>query len=57
MEGAIGAMHSGDDVRRVAVEILRVGTMPHCAAFGCNYQTKGKKNSDVSMHCFPSDKR
>lgn len=29
--------------------------MPHCAAFGCNFQSKGNKNSDISLHCFPSD--
>jgi len=34
-----------------------VATMPHCAAFGWDYQTKGKKTSDVSMQCFPSDKK
>uniref|UniRef100_A0A672LEA0 THAP domain-containing protein 1 n=1 Tax=Sinocyclocheilus grahami TaxID=75366 RepID=A0A672LEA0_SINGR len=31
--------------------------MPHCAAFGCNFQSKGNKSSDVSLHSFPSDKK
>ncbi len=31
--------------------------MPHCAAFGCNFQSKGNKGSDVSLHCFPTDKK
>ncbi len=31
--------------------------MPHCAAFGCSFQSKGNKGSDVSFHSFPSDKK
>uniref|UniRef100_A0A671XFB6 THAP-type domain-containing protein n=1 Tax=Sparus aurata TaxID=8175 RepID=A0A671XFB6_SPAAU len=31
--------------------------MPHCAAFGCNFQSKGNKGTDVSLHCFPTDKK
>jgi len=31
--------------------------MPHCAAFGCNFQSKGNKNSNVSVQCFPSEKK
>lgn len=27
--------------------------MPHCSAHGCNFQTKGKKESDISLHSFP----
>ncbi len=34
-----------------------INTMPHCAAFGCNFQSKGNKGSDVSLHCFPTDKK
>jgi len=25
-----------------------VAAMPHCAAFGCNYETKGKKTALLS---------
>ncbi len=31
--------------------------MPHCATFGCNFQSKGNKGSDVSLHCFPKEKK
>ena len=31
--------------------------MPHCAAFGCDFQSKGNKGSDVSLHRFPTDKK
>ena len=31
--------------------------MPHCAAFGCSFQLKGNKGSDLSLHSFPSDKK
>uniref|UniRef100_A0A1A7Y6L4 THAP domain-containing protein 1 n=1 Tax=Iconisemion striatum TaxID=60296 RepID=A0A1A7Y6L4_9TELE len=31
--------------------------MPHCAAFGCNFQSKVNKGSDVSLHSFPTDKK
>ena len=31
--------------------------MPHCAAFGCRFQSKGNKGSDISIHSFPKDKR
>ncbi len=37
--------------------ILNVNIMPHCAAFGCNFQSKGNKGSDVSLHCFPKEKK
>lgn len=30
-------------------------TMPHSAAFGGNFQSKGIKTSVVSLLCFPSD--
>lgn len=30
--------------------------MPHCVAVGCNFQSKGNKNSDISLHCFPNEK-
>uniref|UniRef100_A0A669C549 Uncharacterized LOC109201326 n=1 Tax=Oreochromis niloticus TaxID=8128 RepID=A0A669C549_ORENI len=30
--------------------------MPHCAAFGCNFQSKGNKGTDVSLHSFPHEK-
>uniref|UniRef100_A0AAV2LWT0 THAP-type domain-containing protein n=1 Tax=Knipowitschia caucasica TaxID=637954 RepID=A0AAV2LWT0_KNICA len=29
--------------------------MPHCAAFGCNFQSKGNKGSEVSLHSFPKE--
>lgn len=29
--------------------------MPHCVAFGCNYNTHKNKKSEVSLHRFPSD--
>uniref|UniRef100_A0A1A7XTY7 THAP domain-containing protein 1 n=1 Tax=Iconisemion striatum TaxID=60296 RepID=A0A1A7XTY7_9TELE len=29
----------------------------HCAAFGCNFQSKVNKGSDVSLHSFPTDKK
>ena len=31
--------------------------MPHCVAFGCNKQTKYRKNPSVSFHAFPKDER
>ncbi|KAM4741348.1 uncharacterized protein FYW61_002859 [Anableps anableps] len=31
--------------------------MPHCVAFGCNFKTKKKRNSDVSLHRFPQEKQ
>nr|XP_015810537.2 uncharacterized protein LOC107382745 [Nothobranchius furzeri] len=31
--------------------------MPHCAAFGCNFQSKGNKGTGVSLHSFPTDKK
>uniref|UniRef100_A0A8C6LU82 THAP domain-containing protein 1 n=1 Tax=Nothobranchius furzeri TaxID=105023 RepID=A0A8C6LU82_NOTFU len=31
--------------------------MPHCAAFGCNFQSKGNKGSDVNSHSFPTGKK
>uniref|UniRef100_A0A1A8PF11 THAP-type domain-containing protein n=1 Tax=Nothobranchius rachovii TaxID=451742 RepID=A0A1A8PF11_9TELE len=31
--------------------------MPHCAAFGCNFQSEGNKGSDVSLHSFPTGKK
>lgn len=31
--------------------------MPHCAAIGCNFQSKGNKTTDISLHSFPSDKK
>ncbi|KAG1934115.1 hypothetical protein F2P79_020247 [Pimephales promelas] len=31
--------------------------MPNCAAFGCNFQSKGNKGSDVSLHSFPKEKK
>jgi len=40
-------MHSVDDVIWAEWRLEEVAAMAHCAAFGCNYQTKGKKNSDV----------
>uniref|UniRef100_A0A3P8YMA2 THAP-type domain-containing protein n=1 Tax=Esox lucius TaxID=8010 RepID=A0A3P8YMA2_ESOLU len=30
--------------------------MPHCAAFGCNFQSKGNEGSSVSLHCFLHEK-
>ncbi|XP_029978180.1 uncharacterized protein LOC115410603 isoform X3 [Sphaeramia orbicularis] len=30
--------------------------MPHCAAFGCHFQSKGNKGTDVSIHTFPREK-
>lgn len=29
--------------------------MPHCAAFGCNFQSKGNRKTNVSIHSFPRD--
>ena len=37
--------------------ILKVNIMPHCAAFGCDFQSKSNKGSDVSLHCFPKEKK
>lgn len=31
--------------------------MPHCAAFGCSFQSKGNKGSNVSFNSFCSDKK
>uniref|UniRef100_A0A8C6KYH9 THAP domain-containing protein 1 n=1 Tax=Nothobranchius furzeri TaxID=105023 RepID=A0A8C6KYH9_NOTFU len=31
--------------------------MPHCAAFGCNFQSEGNKGSDVRLHSFPTGKK
>ncbi|XP_039869404.1 uncharacterized protein LOC120722458 isoform X2 [Simochromis diagramma] len=31
-------------------------TMPHCVAFGCNFQSKRNKGTDVSLHSFPHEK-
>ena len=31
--------------------------MPYCVAFGCNKQTKYRKNPSVSFHAFPKDDR
>lgn len=31
--------------------------MPHCAAIGCNFQSKGNKETDISLHSFPHDKK
>uniref|UniRef100_A0A8C6Q1G5 THAP domain-containing protein 1 n=1 Tax=Nothobranchius furzeri TaxID=105023 RepID=A0A8C6Q1G5_NOTFU len=31
--------------------------MPHCAAFGCNFQSEDNKGSDVSLHSFPTGKK
>lgn len=31
--------------------------MPHCAAFGCTFQSKGNKETDVSLHSFTKDKK
>lgn len=44
---AISAAHGSEDIN----------TMPHCAAFGYNFQSKGNKGSNVSLHSFPSDKK
>lgn len=30
--------------------------MPHCVAFGCNFQSKRNKGTDVSLHSFPHEK-
>lgn len=30
--------------------------MPHCVAVGCNFESKGNENSDISLHCFPNEK-
>lgn len=31
--------------------------MLHCAAFGCNFQSKGNKGNNVCLHSFPKDKK
>lgn len=31
--------------------------MQHCISFGCNFQLKWNKRSDISLHSFPADKK
>lgn len=31
--------------------------MPHCSVFGCNFQSKGNRQSEVSIHSFPKDEK
>uniref|UniRef100_A0A8C6TKP9 THAP-type domain-containing protein n=1 Tax=Neogobius melanostomus TaxID=47308 RepID=A0A8C6TKP9_9GOBI len=31
--------------------------MPHCVAFGCNFQSKGNKGSEISLHIFPKEQK
>lgn len=34
---------------------LQPNKMPHCVAYGCNFQSKGNKGSAVSIHSFPKE--